>query len=218
MCVPPRRHHPPCGTSPISRFESNAQAKRSDGRSVGRSSGRSRGGLSARARRARRALCALRHSRHSRRDARLWRCGFHQQQISNLKIRPPLSPEGAERAPSVDGMSRGKRLGTPRRHMTTWRYRLPVLRFWVHCAYSHTPTAWVAKTPSCRRRPTKPKTENWPGPGRKLGRGPAKYTTTTTLSSQQQQQQPKQAAPASPLNARLASRIVSRNRIADPPW
>ena len=138
--------------------------------------------------------------------------------ISNLKIRPPLSPEGAERAPSVDGVNRGKRLGAPRRHMTTWRYRLPVLRFWVHCAYSHTPTAWVAKTPSCRRRPTKPKTENWPGPGRKLGRGPAKYTTTTTLSSQQQQQQPKQAAPASPLNARLASRIISRNQIAGPLW
>ena len=31
-------------------------------------------------------------------------------------------------------------------------------------------------------------------------------------------QQPKQAAPASPLNARLASRIISRNRVADFLW
>ena len=86
-------------------------------------------------------------------------CGFHQQQISNLKIRPPLSPEGAERAPSVDGMNRGKRLGGATSSHDDVALPPPVLRFWVPCAYSHTPTAWVAKTPSCRRRPTKPKTE-----------------------------------------------------------
>ena len=108
---------------------------------------------------------------------------FSPQQISVEKQDHRSVPRGAERAPSVDGESRGKRLGVPRRHYDDVALPpscikvLGALRIFAH------PHSFGKKTQAGGEGPQNQKQEKWPGPGRKLGRGLAKYTTTTTTTT-----------------------------------